>query len=88
MHVWDAGAGCIECAAEVCVDEFREILVCRVCDRDCGGVYTRAVEEVVKGGYLLGDEVGTVCGRRDVEFAVGVFWRVCSCWFEIVHELH
>lgn len=51
-------------------------------------VYTRAVEEVVEGEYLLRDEVGTVCGRRDVELVVGVLQGVCSCWFEIVCGLH
>lgn len=73
MHVWDAGAGCVERTPKISVDEFREILISCICDRCCGWIYTRAVKKIVEGIDLLRDEVGAVCGRRDIEFAIGVF---------------
>lgn len=63
LHAGNAGAGCIKCAAEVCVDELCEVVFCCVCYKDCGWVYTSAVKEIIEGIDLLSDETGTFCGR-------------------------
>lgn len=68
--MWDAGAGDVEHAFEVCVDEFIPVFVCHFGGGRDGGVYPCTVEDVgyagVFGDYGV-DESVAGGGRGDIE---------------------